>query len=191
MIGGLSSPDRPDGGVSAYQLVKRLLEETKGLYVPISFCTELVRLLNKDLGRSLFDITTQQINELSGLVATKIERRAADEFFNHPRFIVLLFFWFRFGDKGRLRERLTSGIENPSHLFRLLRAIAKERDFPKKPGSNSPYISKVGDLENFTSVDLLERKVATINQDSLNDDERFLIEAFKWCLEDNSRAVTP
>jgi predicted KAP-like P-loop ATPase len=87
MIGGLCSPTRPDGGSPAFQLVKRLLEETDGLYVPIIFFSELVRHLNNQIGRSLFEITTEQVTELSALIAAKIERRADDEFFNHPRFI--------------------------------------------------------------------------------------------------------
>jgi hypothetical protein len=88
-----------------------------------------------------------------------------------------------------LRKRLASGVENSRHLFHLLRAIAKERDF-RKPGSNNPYIFKVDDIKDFISIDLLDRHVTAINQASLNDDERFLIEAFKWSLQDNSRGST-
>jgi predicted KAP-like P-loop ATPase len=90
MVGGLCSPTRPDGGSSAFQLVKGLVEETDGLYVLIIFCSELVSNLNNQIGLSLFDITTEQVTELSTLIAAKIEGRTDDEFFNDPRFINLL-----------------------------------------------------------------------------------------------------
>jgi hypothetical protein len=186
MIGGLCSPTRPDGGSPAFQLVKRFLEETDGLYVPITFCEELVHNLNRQIGRSLFDTTREQVTELGTLIAAKIERRADGDFFNHPRVSNLLFFCGRFGDKGRLRERLASGIDNPTHLSRLLEVIAEKRE--SVMGKKNPYLDEIAD---FISVDLLERKVATINEHSLTDYERSLIEAFRGWLKDSFRSSMP
>jgi hypothetical protein len=188
MIRHLIPRDATDRSVAAYEVVNKLFTETEGLYVPMSLCAELIRLHNKDLDRSVFDIKRTQIDELCGLVGTKVESRASSgNLLGDSRLRSLLIFWSNFGNQRRLREWLTAEIEDPSHLLRFLRAIARQRDFPRNPLSQNPYMFILKDIETFISVDIVSDKVAAIDQRSLQVDDRFLVEALKWALEDHLR----
>jgi predicted KAP-like P-loop ATPase len=167
------------------EILKEAMKATTGLYLPIrigSLDVDEERKKNSDV----FNVTDADLEELHRICVEKIEQVADSEILaSHPKMLHILYRWREWASPEKPLqwvERLIASIDGVlSFLTACLHRSTSHgmEDYV----SQEHWRINLKTIEDFVSVDALERKVAELSCENLSDNQKKAVEAFQKAIK--------
>jgi len=163
------------------QILKEAMEVTTGLYLPIMTASLESNKEEREKDPDAYNVTDADLEELHQICVEKIERAAGSGILaSHPRMLNILYRWREWASLEKPRQWVAGLIGSNGGALAFLTACLHRstshgiRDYV----SQEHWRINLKSVEDFVSVEPLEKKVAELSPDNLTDKEKKAVEAF-------------
>jgi predicted KAP-like P-loop ATPase len=164
------------------QILKEAMEATTGLYLPIKTASLESNKEEREKDPDAYNVTDTDLAELHQICVEKIERAAGSGILvSHPKMLSILYRWREWASLEKPRQWVEGLIDSNEGALSFLTACLHRstshgiRDYV----SQEHWRINLTNVEDFVSVEPLEKKVAELSPDNLADKEKKAVEAFQ------------
>lgn len=164
-------------------ILKETMKATASLYLPIRIAA-LVEKHNND--PEAFNVTDADLKELQQLCVEKIKQAAnTGSLATHSKMLSILYRWREWGAPDELRRWVERLIESQKGVLSFLTACL-QRSTSHGMGdyvSQEHWRINLQYIEDFVSIDVLEKQVPALSLDSLSEKETKAVKAFQKAIK--------
>lgn len=168
------------------EILKEAMKATTGLYLPIMTTSLESNNEKREKDPDAYNVTDSDLEELHQICVEKIERAAGSGILaSHPKMLNILYRWHEWVSLETPRQWVAGLIgSNEGTLAFLIACLHRStshgiRDYV----SQEHWRITLTNVEDFVSVETLEKKVTELSPDNLTDKQKKAVEAFQKAIK--------